>query len=410
MILNSNVVKLKGISSLPSALPVNLTSITFGAEFDDALLAGYLPPNLKKLKFSWDCIFNQPIRSGVLPNTLEKLSFSEYFNQALEPNVLPSSLTYLELGYDYSHTLQVGSLPPNLRVLIHHGFSEISNGVLPKSLCTLKGAALSWIPFIKPLPNLTALSFFHVTTNITLDLSNLPASLTSLDINATCRLTSTVSPSIKHLNLTGLSYDIDEIFKDRSQYHFEELSVDAFKQESLDNLKIKELILRFPVNVRQGTLRDIPCGVETLNFGTNQQIKIRTKQNEFPSSLRKIIFQNCSTISSLDFQIPNTIEEVVIQEILYVDNGYPFTSELIPNSVKSMTVPSSMIEYAFLFDRLPSVTNICFARIKNRVDLQVRKIYGYHYLIFGQYNDKFIAAIVSSLLSEFIDNMIEDEQ
>ncbi|EFA77123.1 Eukaryotic translation initiation factor 5A [Heterostelium album PN500] len=47
MISNSNVFSLKGISSLPSALPMNLTSIKFGPEFDEPFLAEFLWCKLK---------------------------------------------------------------------------------------------------------------------------------------------------------------------------------------------------------------------------------------------------------------------------------------------------------------------------------------------------------------------------
>ncbi|EFA80620.1 hypothetical protein PPL_06559 [Heterostelium album PN500] len=395
MITNSNVFSLKGISSLPSALPMNLTSIKFGPEFDEPFLAGYLPPNLKKLKFDLNSSFDYPISAGILPNTLEKLAMNDYFNQRLEPNVLPESLTFLELGSEFTQTLQVGSLPPNLRVLYHFGSSQISDGVLPKSLCTLVDAPFSWIPFIKTLNNLTTLSFNQTDIgNLTIDLSDLPVSLTNLDVGARCHLRSTLPPSIKHLKIHRAQYDIDEIFKDRSQYQLEELSVDALKQESLDNLKIKELILEF--RQRKGFLRDIPLGVETLNFGPHfKGARIRKKENaEFPSSLKKFLFQFSATMNVLDFEIPNTVEEV---EILHFLIGDSFTSgDKIPNSVKTLTVPFSVFEGLLMFNIPRSVTNICFTT-KNGVDLIVRKLYDEKsILIFGQIDGILMAAIKSS--------------
>ncbi|EFA80597.1 hypothetical protein PPL_06536 [Heterostelium album PN500] len=402
MISDSKVYNLKGISRLSSVLPVNLTSITFHYEFNKVLLAGYLPPKLKKLKFDTNSYFNQTISAGVLPNTLKKLKFGECFDQVLEPHVLPSSLTYLELGYNYTQTLQVGSLPPNLLVFNHYGeiISEISDGVLPQSLCTLQSVPLSWIPFIKSLNNLTKLKLYQSDNSIvTIDLSDLPGSLTDLAIYASCHLTSSLSPSIRYLDIHETEYDIDEIFKDRSQYHFERLCVDGNKQESLDNLKINELRLEF--DKRESILRYIPFGVESLFIG-HQNFEFYTipklNLNGIPSSVKKITFQSNILFNQLDFEIPNNVEEVMIQNI-YLDDQ--FSSEWIPNSVKSLTIPSNLFQKG---STPISVTNLFLTNVREKLYLQVRKIYDNHYLIFGKTNDKFKAAIVSQLfLSDFID-------
>ncbi|EFA78974.1 hypothetical protein PPL_08442 [Heterostelium album PN500] len=407
MISNSNVSTLKGISSLSCVLPVNLTSISFDHRFEEPLLAGYLPPNLKKLKFEWNPNFNQPIKAGVFPNTLEKLVFGESFNQRLEPNVLPSSLTYLELGYDYSQTLQVGSLPPNLRVLIIYGNSKISSdGVLPQSLSTLE-SPLTWIPFIKSLNNLTTLMLFQSDDSInTIDLSDLPSSLTSLEILDSCNLKSSLSPSIRYLGIHLTEFDIDEIFKDRSQYHFERLCLDGSKEESLENLKIKELQLRF--DRQEAIKKHIPFGVETLYLGHYELdygaeiIKI-----EIPPSVKEIIFQYNSTITQLDFDIPNTVEEIAVQNYI---NSYPLSRGWIPNSVKSLTVPSEMILDILQFDTLRSVTNLCIIRDRDKwpFNLDVRKIYDNQYLIFGRSNNNFSAGMVSGNLSPFMNIALHD--
>ncbi|EFA80609.1 hypothetical protein PPL_06548 [Heterostelium album PN500] len=397
MISNSNVSTLKDISSLSNVLlPVNLTSITFAYVFDSPLLAGYLPPKLKKLKFESHSDFNQPISAGVLPNTLTKLIFGARFNQRLEPNVLPESLTFLELGGDYSHTLQVGSIPPNLKVFNHFGerICDISDGVLPQSLCTLKGSPLSWIPFIKSLNNLTTLSLYQNDIDdsyYTVDFADLPASLTDLDIQASCLLISSISPSIRNLDIASTQYDIDEIFKNRSQFNLERLCVDGSKLESLDKLKIKELQLDFDSS--ESIIRDIPFGVETVNFGYDTYKVDKTIPNGFPSSVKKFIFNSDKSISALGFKIPNTVEEVVIK--LYCRDQ--FSTKWIPDSVKSLTVSSTVLRDVFNLPK--SITNLCLTRNENIVELQVRKIYDNHYLIFGQSRINFNAAIVSRIRS-----------
>ncbi|EFA80100.1 hypothetical protein PPL_06922 [Heterostelium album PN500] len=340
VVSNSNVSTLKGITSLSRVLPVNLTSITFNDDLDEELFAGYLPPNLKKLKFKWYSSFNQAIEPGVLSNTLKKLKFGECFNQPIEPNVLPASLTFLELGLDFSETLQVGSLPPNLRVLKCYGNSAISDGVLPKSLCTLE-SPLSWMPFIKSLDNLTTLRLSQsdsYSLGISVNLADLPVSLTNLNISTSCILTSSISPSIRYLDIHHTEYDIDEIFKDRSRYNFERLCVNGAKNESLDNLKIKELKLQFYKHA--SFMRDIPFGVETLNIGYFALKNIVAKV--IPSSVKKVIFQNNEPIDQMDFKIPDSVEEV---EILNFISDKPLSSFLLPNSAKSLTIPFVMVQH-----------------------------------------------------------------
>ncbi|EFA84136.1 hypothetical protein PPL_03210 [Heterostelium album PN500] len=83
-----------------------------------------------------------------------------------------------------------------------------------------------WIPFIKSLQDLSTLTLARRDDSIvSIDLSVLPDSLTSLSIYTSCLLISSLPPSIRHLNIYQTQYDIDEIFKDRSQYHFETLCV-----------------------------------------------------------------------------------------------------------------------------------------------------------------------------------------
>lgn len=61
--------------------------------------------------------FNQPIKAGVLPQSLQHLTFGRYFNQPIEINVLPQSLSCLTFGPYYYQTIEVGVLPSSLKSL-----------------------------------------------------------------------------------------------------------------------------------------------------------------------------------------------------------------------------------------------------------------------------------------------------
>ncbi|EFA76680.1 hypothetical protein PPL_09430 [Heterostelium album PN500] len=215
----SNITTLKKCQTLRYRLPENLTSISFFQKFNEPLLPGYLPANLKILSFKYT-IFNQPIKVGILPNILEKLILDRGFRQPLEPGVLPTSLKYLTY---HGIFFKVESLPPNLEVFKYYGRSLLKeNDVLPMTLHTLT-APSSWLPAIKSLPNLKSLSLtFSHYDDETIDLGYLPSSLTQLEIEKG-RYISTMPPSIKRLDLLHAEYDIDEIFKDRSQYQFDYL-------------------------------------------------------------------------------------------------------------------------------------------------------------------------------------------
>ncbi|EFA80612.1 hypothetical protein PPL_06551 [Heterostelium album PN500] len=144
---------------------------------------------------------------------------------------------------------------------------------------------------------------------------------------------------------------------------------------------------------KESIIRDIPFGVETVNFGYDTYKVDKTIPNGFPSSVKKFIFNSDKSISALGFKIPNTVEEVVIK--LYCRDQ--FSTRWIPDSVKSLTVSSGVLRDVFNLPK--SITNLCLTRNENIVELQVRKIYDNHYLIFGQSRINFNAAIVSRIRS-----------
>ncbi|EFA76711.1 hypothetical protein PPL_09462 [Heterostelium album PN500] len=397
LISQSNVTILSGCQTLRYRFPENLISLSLKGEFDE-LLPGYLPPHLKCLNLQ-KTIINKPIKVGVLPNTLEKLSFPHSYQHPLEPGVLPLSLKSLE--YFGNRILEVGSLPPNLEEFEYYGSNDhqILDGTLPLTLRKLTGS-LSWIPQIKLLSNLQSLKFCSgMFDNQILYLHYLPSSLTDLVVTLGV-LRSTMPPTIKRLDIVNALYDIDEIFKDRSQYQFDYLRINAYKRyELLDHLKIKELELDVRYGLSNGTdsYREVPNGIETLRFGCGA-IKII---HEVPASVQTLHLDSIECLP-IDHSVilPNTIQELAIYEDEideYNEDGEEI-DVVLEKQLNSDILPSSLQKLTLYALRLPQ------PRIPNNVvfDLQsggyggtawLRRLDEHHYLFFSE-EPNFVSAIV----------------
>ncbi|EFA75756.1 hypothetical protein PPL_10811 [Heterostelium album PN500] len=334
----------------------NITSIK------DCHTLKYVPANITSLV----------IGVGVLPDTLESF---EMFNiyQILEPGVLPTSLKILRiLGRSApDNYLKVGSLPPNLQEFIHNGSDfNIDSNVLPNSLITLENVPVSWMKSIKQLENLRSLMLVGNSGSL-LDLSDLPQSLTRLDISNSVKLQSALPTSIRHLNLGNSKYDIDELFPDRSLYHFDYLQVAGFKQESLDGLNIKRLCLNnnFPyTEERSDTHRDIPFGVETLEILYHNKIN----QKSLPSSVKTLVVDN-------------------MQNFIRPEEG------ILPDSVQNIELKQ------LLFPTTKMVDNISF-KVDDYNKCSIRKLDDQYYIVFGHQNNiGFIASLFHK--SMFLDKV-----
>ena len=117
-------------------LPPELTSLTLGEEFDQAIAPGQLPNGL--LSLSSKARFDQPLLPGVLPSSLTSLVLNWHTEQLL-PTVLPSSLVEFKIQTGYNHPVVPGALPPSLTTLnLGRNFDQpIAIGVLPASLTSL---------------------------------------------------------------------------------------------------------------------------------------------------------------------------------------------------------------------------------------------------------------------------------
>jgi hypothetical protein len=118
-------------------LPVNLTHINFGYEFNQSVNS--LPENLTNLTFGFK--FNQSVDSlpsklinltfgdnfnrsvNLLPNTITRLTFGFWFNQSV--NSLPAKLKKLTFAHCFNQS--VDNLPNTIKVLSYYGKSKLNN-------------------------------------------------------------------------------------------------------------------------------------------------------------------------------------------------------------------------------------------------------------------------------------------
>ncbi|EFA75832.1 hypothetical protein PPL_10887 [Heterostelium album PN500] len=399
MISNSNIVKFKGCPTIRFRLPTNLTSVTFSGYFDEPLLPGYLPPMLKRLYLGngLKSNFNQPITAAVLPNTLEKLVLGYRFSHPLEPGVLPVSLRVLRInGTAFTYKPIVGTFPPNLEILEYSGYdSPIGDGVLPATLHTIEYIPLSWIPAVRSLPNIRSLTFWHWDFNEdfqTISLSDLPMTLTRLGVYSTTELAGSMPPSIKHLSLEGATYEVDEIFKDRSQYHLDFLKIDGQFEQSLASLDIKHLEIDHGANDEEQCHVAIPHGVESVRI----ELNVSAFNTPIPSTVKKFITSDSS--NSLDgFEklispdiITDALEELVIN----------YNSTIFPRKYSQYL---SSISFSFPMHRIPNkLVLIC----RNHEKISIRRIHRNQFIIFG-HSPNLSAIINESQIWNFISHHIK---
>lgn len=111
----------------------SVTELKFNFTFNEALKPGQIPDTVEKITFGWR--FNQPLGKDVLPNGLKELeidcSFEKYqqlvlprsltkltlcdYRYPLELLKLPESLEHLEIKWGFDHPLLINSLPKNLK-------------------------------------------------------------------------------------------------------------------------------------------------------------------------------------------------------------------------------------------------------------------------------------------------------
>ncbi|EFA77733.1 hypothetical protein PPL_12345 [Heterostelium album PN500] len=193
----------------------NVKSLHFGAQFNQPLTPGSLPPTITSLSLSEH--FNQPLDIDSLPSSLTSLVFGPHFNQELRPGVLPQSLRYLELGETFNQPFGHGSLPPNLVEIVFYNDVQspiLDAQVIPQSLRAIENIPPSWMEQLDLMPQLNRISIKKLPALI-FPAGSIPPNITKLDFgfNASFILHDGVlPPMLKSLKLGRCSYRLEHLF------------------------------------------------------------------------------------------------------------------------------------------------------------------------------------------------------
>ncbi len=183
-----------------------MQNLTFGSSFDQDILSGSLPFNLKSLVFCYRNYYKKTLKPSTLPKNLTHLEFGCYknkfyprtlpskltsfivgtfYNNEFEPNTFPPSLTLLNLGRGNIHPIYKNTLPNSLIELVISSNFKLNTESLPISLkkLTLNGQFNQLIPPYTLPDCLTHLIFgFDYQTDVEPDI--LPSKLIHLELSA----------------------------------------------------------------------------------------------------------------------------------------------------------------------------------------------------------------------------------
>ncbi|EFA75833.1 hypothetical protein PPL_10888 [Heterostelium album PN500] len=380
---SQSVTKLNGCSTLKYGLPKSIKSITF-YNFNEPLVKGSLPNSLEVLVF--DIYFKQELLPGVLPDGLLSLTLNNYPHE-IQAGVFPDGLLSLTLN-NYQHEIQAGVLPSTLKCLTL--FDVPVKGVLrysdesiswEDSVITKCYIPISWLQAISSLVSLESLdiyiSKYNKDENV-FNLKYLPPNLKFLDITIpSVILKGTMPTSLKTLNLVDSRFNIDEIFPETLQYHFE-----FFDYEN-------DRILNFPSNIKidllfiSGELREstisLPSGISSINIFSelsNSSSKIiefggdeDTDQTCPLTELRLPTFKN----GTPKCKLPNTIQHLdignnIINDILHLIPPTLNTLEFSKLS-KFNTIPSTIKSITNIIRRFDSFTRQTIRKLDDNYSL-----------------------------------------
>ncbi|EFA86162.1 hypothetical protein PPL_00724 [Heterostelium album PN500] len=282
----------------------NCRSISL-AKYQKPLNSNSFPKNLEKLELIGYLL---PLENGSLPNGLKILKFKYSYYLPMSASVFPTTLTELIFADGYQFELAVGG-----------GDSK----VLPQSLTKIKHCPVSWIKYLKYLPNLRYLSFDGYCRDGVLEPGSLPSTLTTLDFGESIfRLSgaSIIPSSVRHLNLGGCIIDL-ALNVLPFDAHYDYLCALEFHAPILPNQlppNIKELQLtRYNKPLVPGSL---PVGIEVLKLPYIDSEKL------------------------LVGTIPNTVKKLSL--FLY-EQEQRFPIECIPNSIETLDLGKYNLDFDF---------------------------------------------------------------
>lgn len=132
----SNPLFVNSDNKLIIKIPLNITHITFGYNFNKYIDKNVIPHSVKYIDFSSKYIIN--IENNTIPHSVEHLYLRGSFNQEIKENMIPNNVKYLTFGNKFDHKLNFKLLPNNIIYLKIDNYShELLDINLIKSLCNI---------------------------------------------------------------------------------------------------------------------------------------------------------------------------------------------------------------------------------------------------------------------------------
>eukprot|EP01132_Coremiostelium_polycephalum_P009033 gene9033-11065_t len=312
---------------------VQIRKLVFGTGFNQVLKPGDIPSTVEDLQFGYN--FDQPLVPGVIPEGVLRLTLSVSFNQALYSDSIPNSVTYLDMGKMYNR-------PINWR--------------LPSGLTTLLfSKCIIWNNFPDSLPHgVKSVTFKNYFTN-KLKEGFLPNTVKDLCFNyhaVTCLTAKSIPPSVINLTFNGDKHRFQTYYDSLKDFIPPTVQCLVICGKRVENQYYKEILnsppehyrlIQFTEKLDKNTDDMYKSGKITyleFEFGYTSQI---TKEM-IPSSVThlKINGNVKGQTTFLQSEIDNN--EIFPETVKHLIFGKDFIQELppIPSTITTLTIINSM--------------------------------------------------------------------
>eukprot|EP01132_Coremiostelium_polycephalum_P004334 gene4334-5424_t len=302
----------------PDSIPLNVKSVSFINGETNKFIPGCIPSNITEFKMEFDFRVREPIMPGDLPISIKKLEFGDYklplcvgsiplqveeiqlgfhFHQEILPHVIPNGCKILSNSFLEQKTFQRNAFPASLTHF--HSLTKTVNllhpGILPPTLThlTLRESFDPSVSVLPPWLEYLNCNFETVTVEMFENVKNLQ--------------TIVFHSQLQEIKVFAIPNSVTKIqFSHQVKIN---LISGTLPKENLTELYFEKGVSPFPV---------IPSSVTYLSLAklTPRPSTPRT----LPSSLKTLVLSGIyDPIESYDLQIPNTIQEIEIENKKHKD-------------------------------------------------------------------------------------------
>lgn len=341
-------------------LPTNLIHLELGNLFEQDIKNGDLPETLEKLKFG--SYYNKKINS--LPLNLRYLEFGAYYNQKIDKNVLPNKLKHVVFGYRYNQIIDKDVLPNSLNILVFgYSFNQKLNKLPDNIEELIFGDRFNQKFEENILPNNIKKLELGYCYNNRFDKNVLPEGLLKLKFGYKQYIS-------KHNPTT--EFKTKNYFPDSLETLIFNNNFNTILNKG-DIPNVKKLV--FGHNFNKKLDKDvIPYGVKYLEFGNMYDKKIN--KNIIPESVTHLIFG--INFENIDI---DTIPNKVTHLILGYNGMHNITKEYIPKSVIYLKTSNlKLINENILYLSLYTNNEFSYNIVKN-TNIKYIRLYYNRYIV-----------------------------